>query len=591
MNRVFAAATTAAACLAFSPQAHPSASTRLAALAERTYQAQLDLEPLLETYREGAGPRQGRLAIPFSRDHLQRSRVLHRRTLAGLKAIPAAELDETERITHRLLEYQARIELEGLEHPRQEHALLSQSWGGIANQIVFLVGIQPLRNESDYRTWFMRLRRYPALLAEARMVLERARRAGITTPAVLVRAALAQWEAIVPADGDVTRSTLWKPIRQFPAELDAAARLRVEDEYRELLRGEILPAMGAFLAYARDDYLPHARSTDGIAAVAGGERMYRHLVRLHTTTDLTPDEIHERGLEEVRRIQTQLILVAAQAGFKGEMKDFGGWIASRPENFPFTSAEEILAHLRTIHETRIVPELPRLFSRVPRSGFEIRLTEPELAATASATYTPPASDGSRPGVFRIPVIDPKTRSLDTLRSLLVHEGMPGHHFDHGFAAELDVPAFRKNFRTVAFSEGWALYAESLGHEMKLYDEPLSLMGRYTSELFRAARLVVDTGLHSRGWTRERAIRYFMEEAGIAEPRATSEIQRYMAVPGQALGYKLGEGAILELRAEAERRLGPRFDIRAFHDVVLGQGHLPLSMLRERVGRWIAAAAP
>lgn len=591
MRKACAVAAVAAACLALSPHAGASASTRLAALAEHTYQAQLDLEPLLETYREGAGPRQGKLAIPFSRDHLQRSRVAHRRTLGSLKTIPVAELDETERITHRLLEYEARIELEGLEHPRLEHALLSQSWGGIASQIVFVIGIQPFRNESDYRSWFARLRRYPALLAEARVALERARRAGITTPAVLVRAALAQWSAIVPADGDVEKSTLWKPIGQFPAELDAVARLRIEDEYRELLSGEILPAMRAFAAYARDDYLPRARSTDGIAAIARGDRMYRHLVRLYTTTDLTPDEIHERGLKEVRRIQTQLILVAAPAGFKGEMKDFGGWIASRPENFPFKTGEEILAHLRTIHETRIVPELPRLFSRVPRAGFEIRLTEPELAATASATYTRPASDGSRPGVFRIPVIDPKTRSLYTLRSLLAHEGMPGHHFDHGFADELDVPAFRKNFRTVAFGEGWGLYAESLGHEMKLYDEPLSLMGRYTAELFRAARLVVDTGLHSRGWTRERAIRYLMEEAGLAERGATTEIQRYMAVPAQALGYKIGEAAILELRAEAERRMGPRFDIRAFHDVILGQGHLPLSMLRERVGRWIAASAP
>lgn len=273
---------------------------------------------------------------------------------------------------------------------------------------------------------------------------------GITTPAVLVRAALPQWDAIVPADGDVAKSTLWKPIRQFPAGLDAAARQRIEDEYRELLRGEILPAMRAFATYAREGYLPYARSTDGIAAIAGGARMYRHRVRLHTTTDLTPDEIHELGLKEVRRIQTQLILVAAQAGFKGE---------------------------------------------------------------------------------------------------------------------------------------------SLGHEMKLYDEPLSLMGRYIAELFRAARLVVDTGLHSRGWTRERAIRYLMEEAGLAEPRATAEIQRYMAVPAQALGYKLGEAAILELRAEAERRMGPRFDIRAFHDVILGQGHLPLSMLRERVRRWIDTLRP
>jgi uncharacterized protein (DUF885 family) len=225
---------------------------------------------------------------------------------------------------------------------------------------------------------------------------------------------------------------------------------------------------------------------------------------------------------------------------------------------------------------------------LPKAAFEIRLTEPELAPTASASYHRPSTDGTRPGAFKIPIVDARKRSLHGLRSLLAHEGMPGHHFDNGLAMELDVPEFRKAFRTVAFGEGWGLYAESLGHEMGLYDEPLSLMGRYTAELFRAARLVVDTGLHTRGWTRERAIRYLIEEAGSVEPQASTEIHRYMVNPAQALGYKVGELAILELRGEAERRLGARFDIRAFHEALLAQGHLPLSMLKERMMRWIAA---
>ena len=559
-----------------------TASDRLARLAAATFETRLDLDPISETVFRGAGPRQGKLEIEFSEAHRARQRKAHERTLAELKKIPIAGLGETERITWRLLDYDARIQLEALAYPLHVLPLMSQGWGGIPTRIVWHVSIQPFRNAGDYRLWIERVRRYPALLAEARKVAEAGRKAGLTTPAVLVREALAQWEGIVPDGDDVTRSTLWKPIRQMPATVSAEDRERIEREYRAILADEILPAMRAFVAYARDEYLPNARTTDGVGAEPGGDRMYRFLVRRHTTTDLTPDAIHELGLKEVRRIQTQLILVASGAGFRGEMKDFGSWIGSRPENFPFKTADEILAYLRDIHETRILPALPKLFNRVPKARFEIALTEPELAASASATYMRPSSDGTRPGVFRIPVIDPTKRSLYGLRSLLAHEGMPGHHFDHGFAAELDVPEFRRGFRTVAFGEGWGLYAEGLGHEMNLYDEPLSLMGRYAAELFRAARLVVDTGLHSRGWTRERAIRYLMEEAGSTSTGATVEIQRYMANPGQALGYKVGELTFLELRGRAERALGERFDIRAFHDTVLGQGHLPMPMLRERI---------
>ena len=568
----------------------PSASQRLAALADETYQAQLDLDPILETYRHGAGPRQGLMSMGFTAAHVERARATHRRTLERVESIPVEELDETERLTLRLMAYEARMELEELEHPIEEHALMGQSWGGLANQFIRWPQIQPLASESDYRKWFARLRSAAATLTEAREVIERARGKGITTPAVLVRLALVQWGTLLPADGDPAKSALWKPMVKWPASIDAAARARLTAEYRALLRNDVFPPMRQLVAYAQETYLPSARTSDGIAAIPGGPAMYRFLVRRHTTTDLTPDQIHELGLREVARIQRQLLLAAMQAGFKGEMRGFGRWLESQPENFPFKTPGEVLRHLRQVHETRVLPRLPRLFNRLPRARFEIRLTEPELAATASASYMRPSTDGKRPGAFQIPIVDARRVALHRLRSLLAHEGMPGHHFDNGLAMELPVPEVRKAFRTVAFGEGWGLYAESLGHEMGLYDERLSLIGRYTGELFRAARLVVDTGLHAKGWTREQAIRYLMEEAGSTEAAATLEIHRYMANPAQALGYKIGELTLLDLRAEAERRLGPRFDIRAFHDAVLGQGHLPLAILRERIGRWIEASA-
>ena len=234
-----------------------------------------------------------------------------------------------------------------------------------------------------------------------------------------------------------------------------------------------------------------------------------------------------------------------------------------------------------------MPQLPRLFGRLPKARFEIRLTDPALAATAPAQYFSPTDDG-RPGIFAMPVVDPRRVSRAGLAALLAHEGMPGHHLETGIKLENKVPEFRRRMWINAFGEGWALYAESLGHELGLYEQPLELLGRYSFELLRAGRLVVDTGLHAKGWTRAQAIRFLVEECGQTEGRATVEVLRYMAWPGQALGYKIGELTILALRAEAEKRLGARLDLRAFHDAVLAEGHLPMSMLRQRMDAWIEA---
>ena len=577
-----------AASLALPAFGQPAAA-RLEALAHEALEGEHDLYPAFETYRVGAGPRQGKMEDWYSAAHRERERAFRRDILARARAIPVAGLDETQAITRALLVEDSQRELARLDIPFLEHAILTQTAYGLAPQTIFLVSLQPLRDEADYEAWMSRLARFPSLLSSARTVLQRGLATGVVTPAVLVRAAIRQWEALAPED-PVT-STLWNPIGKFPASLDDKARARIEKKYRALLEAEVLPAMRAFTAFARDTYLPRARASDGLGAVPGGDRMYRVLARQHTTTELTPDEIHELGLAEVRRIQTQLLIVAQRSGFKGEMRDLGSWLESRTENYPFATPDDVLRHLREMHETRIMPHVHKLFRRVPKAALEIRLVEPELAATASASYSRPPADGSRPGVFRIPVLDARKTALHRMRSLLAHEAVPGHHFEIALADELDVPAFRRYYRTVAFGEGWALYAESLGHAIDLYDEPLSLMGRYLGELFRAARLVVDTGLHAKGWTRERAIRYMMEEGGSAEQQATSEVQRYMANPGQALGYKVGELTITDLRMQAERRLGERFDVKEFHEVLLGQGHMPLSMLRTRIGAWIEARAP
>jgi uncharacterized protein (DUF885 family) len=444
-----------------------------------------------------------------------------------------------------------------------------------------VVGTQPFRHEADYHAWFRRLARYPAFLDSVQRVMREGAAAGVTTPRMIVERALAQLEALAPED--MTKSALWKPMAQFPASMDAEARGRAEAEYRRLLAAELFPAIRRLAAFARNEYLPKARTSDGFGALPNGAAMYRFAVRNNTTTDLTPDEIHELGLKEVKRIQPLFLAAGEKAGFKGRIGEVRAWVRSKPENYPFTGPDQVIEHLNRLH-ARIVPQLPRLFGRMPKARFEIRLTDPAIAASAPAQYYLPTDDG-RPGIFAMPVTNPRLTSTFGLAALLAHEGMPGHHFDSGIKLDNEVPEFRRRLSFTVFSEGWALYAESLGHELGLYDDPFELLGRYSFELFRAGRLVVDTGLHAKGWTREQAMRYLVEECGMTETGAAGEVLRYMVWPGQALAYKIGELTILELRAKAEKRLGKRFELRAFHDAILEEGHLPLDMLRQRIDAW------
>ena len=572
----------AAACAA---AAADGPRERLKKLADESYAGYLDLFPNEETLAIGAGPRMARLEIYVAPEHERRQRAHFRRVLARLAAISAKGLPAGDAVTHELLGQQARWALERLEFPLTDHALLIQLDGGLAADLVQLMTRQPFRNAADYRAWMQRLGRYPALLDAARERLASAVRAGITTPRVLVERSLDQWDRI--AAPQARESTLWAPMERFPEIVPGGERDALRGDYQRLLDEKVLPSMRSFARWVRDEYLPHARTTDGIGALPDGDRIYRMLVRQQTTTDLTPEAIHALGLAEVKRIQMQVLLAAAPAGFKGELRDLRTWLRTDPANFPFQTPDEVLAHLRAIHE-RIVPQLPRLFNRLPRVPLEIRLTDPALAASMPAQWLPPSADGTRPGIFAIPVVNARETSAVSLTSLLVHEGMPGHHLEGALSRELALPAFRRDLWINAYGEGWALYAESLGHEMGLYTEPIPLIGRYLDELYRAARLVADTGVHARGWTRGEAIQFMIEEGGLSQRGATNEVLRYMAWPAQALGYKLGEITLRDLRSDAQRRLGERFDVRAFHDQVLGQGQLPLDLLRRRIEAWISS---
>ena len=335
-------------------------------------------------------------------------------------------------------------------------------------------------------------------------------------------------------------------------------------------------------------YLSHTRSTAGLGALPGGKEWYRILVRSSTTTTMTPQEIHELGVKEVARIRGEMEQVKAKFGFEGELNDFFKSLDSRPEITPFHSEEEVLAAYRALNE-RIKAGLPRLFERAPKAALEIRSIEPIRRDTASDNYVPPAADGSRPGAFYTVIKDPAKYRSTKMTALFLHEGQPGHHYHMASQQELDLPKFRKFGWNDAYGEGWALYAEGLGRELGLYEnDPGAWLGRLLMELHRALRLVVDTGLHDKGWSREQAIAYLREKEGSAEDDARQAIERYMAWPGQALAYKVGELKILQLRERARQQLGDRFDIRAFHTQVLGDGCMPLQMLEAKIDRWLAA---
>lgn len=561
-----------------------SPAQRLNALAEQTLDREFELNPVFEVFTLGRGPNAGKAIVDATNAHAERQRALYRDVLARLKEIPREGLTATDANTYEILRLRAEGQLAQLEFPLRQIQLLMPGRGLHGSLIYLATAGQPLETEADYETWLARVEATAKTADLVTVALEEAHKAGWTAARIHVESSLRQLESIVSRPPD--QGPLWSPMPRYPKSAGEEKRRDYEERYREALAERLIPALKRVAEYLRNDYAKKARAEAGIGGLRDGDRAYRTLVHLHTTLDMTPDEVHRYGLAEMARITPKLLEVARGLGFTGEMKDYEPWLQANPANFPFRTGDEVLEYLRKAH-ARIEPGMPKLFRRMPRARFEIRLTAKELAATASANYSGPPEDGSRPGYFNMPVPDPRKTEAYILVTTLLHEGMPGHHLDIALRRELPLSRFRKFQQVTAYSEGWGLYAEGLGHELGMYDDPWALLGRYSLELRRAARLVTDTGIHAKGWTREQAIRYLMENGGQLERTATVEVERYMANPGQALAYKIGEREILALRDKARAALGDRFDLRDFHEAVLGEGPLPLVLLRRRVEGWIA----
>ena len=446
-----------------------------------------------------------------------------------------------------------------------------------------LIRISRFETVTDYENYIKRLDAVPEWLKQLEGGLRRAMARGWLPPRVVVRRVPEQIDALLIAD--VTVNPVYAPFRRFPERIAPADRERLAAQGRSALAEKVIPAFRELRAFYVEHYL--AACTESFAATArpSWPKAYAAAVAAQTTTSLAPKEIHELGLREVARIGNEMDAMVQRIGFKGTRAEFAKWLETAPE-MHYASAAEILVAYRDI-AMRVEPELPRLFAELPRLPFGIRAMDAAEGDNADH-YTRGTADGTRAGYFEANVNSVTRRSKAGMVTLLLHEGVPGHHLQTARALELkDLPSFRKALFLPAYGEGWALYAESLGDELGVYDDPYQKYGYLSSEMFRACRLVVDTGIHAFGWTRDRAIRYLVDNAGITEPFAVAEVDRYYVNPGQALAYKLGELKIKGLRARAERELGPRFDIRRFHNALIDDGALPLSVLETRIDEWIA----
>jgi uncharacterized protein (DUF885 family) len=384
----------------------------------------------------------------------------------------------------------------------------------------------------------------------------------------------------------ITDNIFWAPIAAMPAGISAKDRKRISDNYSAALSNEVLPAYSRLADFIERDYLPAARTTVGWSELPDGQAWYRWRIRSATTMDMPAEEIHQLGLAEVARIRGEMLSVKNQVGFKGDLDAFFKFVEEDPQ-FYFNSEAELLDAYRGV-KRRIDALLPKLFADFPKADYEIRAVEAFRAASAAGgSYQSSSPDGKRPGIFYINTHNLKAQPRFGLETLSLHEASPGHHFQISIQQELtDLPRIRRFNGYVSYSEGWALYAESLGKELGVFTDPYQWYGRLSDEMLRAMRLVVDTGLHAKGWTREQAIKYMLDNSSLAESDITAEVERYIVWPGQALGYKLGQLHISALRARAQAQLGASFDVREFHSQILRDGAVPMNVLTAKIDRWI-----
>jgi uncharacterized protein (DUF885 family) len=513
---------------------------------------------------------------------------IEQESLEKLRAVDRKQLTGEDLVTYEAFKRQRELSIGGYRYPSELLAINPfASWPVVFAQLGSGQGAQPFRTTRDYDVFLARMDGFVVWVDQAINNLRAGVAKGVVLPQVVVERALPQLEAFGRLE-DPQQTVFWQPLLNFPAGPSVADRRRLLQAYDEKLRTKVLPAYRRLHDYLAQDYLPSARDTVSWSNLPSGDLWYAYLVRYYTSTDMTPDDVHEFGQREVARLRASVAGMQGELGIAGEPRTVFDALRADPR-FQFGSAQSMLAGYAALR-ARVDARLPSLFLRRPKSTFEIRPIEGFRATSAAAaSFSPPNAAGGRAGVLYVNTSELAARPSYAMEALYLGEAVPGHLYQAALAQETPgLPRFRRFGDDAAFVAGWALYAESLGAELGLYADPYSRFGALNMELWRAAALVVDTGLHAKGWSRQRASEYLRANTALGEADIAAEVDRYIACPGQALADKLGQLKILELRRRAEQRLGERFDLRKFHEQVIGAGALPLSVLETRINRWIEA---
>ena len=506
-----------------------------------------------------------------------------RQALRRFEALDTTGFPEQERLNQSLMVRSLRESVESAQFKSWE--MPATQFGGIHLGYASLAFDSPFRNVKDYEDYLARLRQIPRVLEQAAGHMRDGLRDHLMPPKYLLEKVATQAQQI--ADNPLDQSPFTGPLRKFPDSISEADRKRLRQGVEGTVKNEVAPAYARFAKFVREDYAPHGRMDPGTWALPDGEARYRFAVRQQTTTNFTAEEIHQLGLKSVAEIEVEMLKIARAQGFS-DLKSFNTHIRQDP-NLHGKSGQQFL-DLYTKYRDQMYEKLPQLFGRLPKNKLAVVPMESYRSADGvPADYSIGAGDGSRPGRINVNEYAPEKRLLLNVEAIGYHEGVPGHHLQFSIAQELtDLPPFRKyNLDVNAYTEGWAFYSERLGKEVGFYQDPYSDYGRLQNEMWRAVRWVVDTGVHAKHWSRQQMVDYFREHTAMDDQNIETEVDRYIAWPAQALSYKMGQRKILELRERAQRELGAKFDLRAFHDAVLDQGPLPLDVLEEKIEGWIA----
>jgi uncharacterized protein (DUF885 family) len=562
-----------------------SATEQLHELLDAEWEWQLSQEPTFST-RIGERRYNDRWA-DLSLDAIARRRLHSEEVLAKARSLDRTQLSSADQLNYDLFSLDARLAVEGNRF-HAEYLPISPRQG-VHQEVAELIHLTPLSTVKDYEDLIKRLTAFPKLVEQTMVLMRKGLETGITPPKVILRQVGQQMSNQIFSDP--TRSPVYQQaFAHFPPSIDQASQARLQEEGKRAIQEAVIPAIRNLRSFVLKEYEPKARSSIALSALPEGPAWYAHRIKVMTTTDLSAEEIHQLGLSEVKRIRAEMEGAMRQVHFQRGLSAFFEFLRTDPRFF-FKDRDQLLIAYRDIAK-RIDPELPRLFRTLPRMPYGVIPVPSYSEKTQTTAYYQPGSlDAGRAGYFYANTYDLKSRPKWEMEALTLHEAMPGHHLQIALAQELsDVPKFRRFGGYTAFVEGWGLYSESLGAQMGFYKDPYSKFGQLTYEMWRAIRLVVDTGMHAKGWTREQAIAFFQQNTGKALHDIEVEIDRYIAWPAQALAYKLGELKIKELRSAASRQLGDQFDLREFHDQLLGAGPLPLSLLEGRVQQWVAEKA-